>query len=116
MSNDNLYPELCGIPDDALRAELKNRDEQRRLERLKKAKEHSALVTYTLKGANGLWFINVIAPEHDRTTCSDDRRTEHYGDRPDCTRCYLLQIRSVAYAEFEETMKLSAHIERRHDV
>lgn len=45
-----------------------------------------------------LEFINIIRPEHDRTSCSDEYRANSFGTRRSeswhgrCTRCMWLDI------------------------
>lgn len=81
--------ELQGVPLADLRAELHRREEEERTRRAQiREKQLEDLNSLTLEAVNGL------APEHGRTSCSDDNLANGFlsDGIPRCNRCALLEL------------------------
>lgn len=81
---------ICDCADEDLQKILDDRRARREEERKKKLELRVARLAVALKAAPTL--VDVLAPEHGRTTCNDQIPINGTADgrAPRCTRCWLL--------------------------
>ena len=83
--------ELTGIPSVVLEAELKRRAAEKEKDQYTFALERADAIRKMLAQPG---IVDALAPEHDRTSCTDENLNNGHGTEtrlPRCRRCQLLK-------------------------
>lgn len=87
--------ELTGIPTVVLEAEIRKRSEQAEKDRHALTLERSKILGEALRQPG---VVDALAPEHDRTSCTDEGLENGHATEyrlPRCSRCQLLYAAKV---------------------
>lgn len=98
-----MEKDITAFTDDELKIEIKRREAAARQAELDRRFQYSRWIADSLTP----YVIDTIAPEHGRTSCTDEDLANGWGSGPRCVRCALLETVRDTYWPKDYKLRVS---------